>query len=320
MQNDDEWLELSLKKLNVSKLKKKCDKLGLSSKGTKKELIGRIMGKVGLNKNKNDNKNDSEQDGSWMIHNESNYQYKPSFSCGVYGSYPSIVYNQNNQNNHKQQKEKEIDKDKIYTKPELQQFSKSDLLDIIHSFSKSEIINIIIQRQNRKQKKVDDALKQRNAHKDETKKVFTNPHERNIKPVKFGEKMATDYEKIEKQRVIIRQLKEKRKNQNDLKARNQHRTNNLFSSAHEKVIKHKEIKHPPKKKKDKNNGNKEKIMDPVSSELIQKRQEVKDTLNQTIKENDVNRKEIENELKDNNNHQSDFDREMAKLIKNKKDG
>ena len=270
-QYDDEWLEASLRKLNLSKLKKKCEKLSISSKGSKKELISRIMTKVShtyANKTA-----EPEYVSKEWIPNENNYKYKASFSSGVYGTYPSIPYdpNSNNAKSTKQIKQK----DKVYTKSELQQLSKSDLSNIIQSYSKSELINIIISRQNKKQKKVDEQLKKRNAHKDTTNKMFSNAHEKNIKPVNFGERMATDYDKIEKQRTIIRQLKEKRKGQNDLKARNAARNAGLFSDAHEKVIKHKEIKHPkPKKKK---NNNKEKIMDVVSREMIEQREHLKET-------------------------------------------
>ena len=161
-------------------------------------LISRIMGKISSTYNQN----------KAIDAHENNYHYQPSFSSNV-GTYPSIVYNQNH--NKVAQKSETNKNDKVYTKSDLRQLSKSDLVKIIETFSKSELINIIIQRQNRKQKKVDDQLKKRNAQHESVNKVFINPHEKNIKPVNFGERMATDYEKIEKQREIIRQLKQKRK-------------------------------------------------------------------------------------------------------------
>eukprot|EP01083_Nonionella_stella_P073248 197915_1 len=58
------------------------------------------------------------------------------------------------------------------------------------------------------------------------------------------ERMATDYDKIEKSRAGIRAFKEKNKqqklqklqNENQLKQRNAHRSNNLWASPHERVV------------------------------------------------------------------------------------
>merc|ERR1712154_334432 len=120
-------------------------------------------------------------------------------------------------------------------------------------------------------------LKQRNLHK--TDKIYNDPHERTNKVYKASEKMATDYDKILKQREKIRAIKEKNRlqkndpNYNQLKQRNAHRTNNLFGDAHEQVIKIKPIKHI-EPKKSKNYNNKQKIMDPVSREIKEKRDEI----------------------------------------------
>eukprot|EP01084_Bolivina_argentea_P043136 79487_1 len=138
-------------------------------------------------------------------------------------------------------------------------------------------------------------LRDRNACHSETQKVFTNPHEKQIKRMRPTERMATDYDKIEKSRAAIRALKEKKKQEklqyeNQLKQRNAHRSNNLWANPHEKVVVSKlplkSQKKVSKKKRD-DTSNKDKIVDPVSKSLMEQRQNVKEELNtlQGIDEN-----------------------------------
>eukprot|EP01083_Nonionella_stella_P190740 706353_1 len=65
-----------------------------------------------------------------------------------------------------------------------------------------------------------------------------HPHEKTIKGIKATERMATNYELIEKQRAVIKALKEKRKHnkysdENHIQRDNDH---NLFMDPHEKTV------------------------------------------------------------------------------------
>eukprot|EP01084_Bolivina_argentea_P037800 69907_1 len=99
--------------------------------------------------------------------------------------------------------------------------------------------------------------------------------------MKATEKMGTDYAKIEKQRAIIRALKEKQRQtkmqyDNPMVARNAHRTNNVWADPHERVVKHKDIKHEKKKKKNADSSTKDKVVDPVSRQIQEERQKLKE--------------------------------------------
>mmetsp|Transcript_47525 Transcript_47525/g.76252 ORF Transcript_47525/g.76252 Transcript_47525/m.76252 type:complete len:344 (-) Transcript_47525:290-1321(-) len=236
MDNDDQHYEKSLKKLSLQKLKKTARKLSISSEGNKQELIDRIMKKATL-----------------PASNKSDKSASP---------------------------EPDHDDTDTYTKENLQKLSSAELLELMKkTFTRTELIEIILREYKRKQKRyqVDDGLKTRN-EKTAGKQLWNNQsaHERNAAPVAFGERMATDYDKIAKERERIRELKKKRKGQNDLRSRNQQaKANNLWSSPHEKVVKVKELKQPKPKKKKSTQETRDKIADPVSREIVEKRTEFK---------------------------------------------
>ena len=110
----------------------------------------------------------------------------------------------------------------------------------------------------------------------------------------------------------------------------------VSSAIHEKLIKHKEFKHP-KPSKRKNKDNKEKIQDVVSRDIINKREEIKHEIEEMdnvemmevdeykYENNDMrvsllakqvakNRKEQKNAFKDDDHNQSDFDKEWNALL------
>eukprot|EP00485_Elphidium_margaritaceum_P011480 CAMPEP_0202693774 /NCGR_PEP_ID=MMETSP1385-20130828/7806_1 /ASSEMBLY_ACC=CAM_ASM_000861 /TAXON_ID=933848 /ORGANISM="Elphidium margaritaceum" /LENGTH=366 /DNA_ID=CAMNT_0049349505 /DNA_START=116 /DNA_END=1216 /DNA_ORIENTATION=+ len=292
MEIDEETLKTNLKRLNESQLKDKCGKLGVDPSGNKEEVIERILSKV-------------------VIRDDA-----------ANGKSPTPTSSGSTDDN----KENTI----TYTKEQLQTLSKAELSALIKSmYSKNGMIAIIMRRQ--KKIEVDESLKERNARKNnafadphekvvqsvafgeklatdyakiekqreiikqlkekrkvqneeslkdrnarKNNNVFADPHEKVMQSVNFGEKHATDYAKIEKQREIIKQLKEKRKGHNDLKSRNAQKTDALFSDAHEKVVKVKPLKQPaPKKRRrKKKNGDRKKIMDPVSKEILDNRKKL----------------------------------------------
>eukprot|EP01083_Nonionella_stella_P171577 586337_1 len=167
-----------------------------------------------------------------------------------------------------------------------------------------EVIRKLKEKKKREKEEHENSLKLRNANR----KFAHDPHEKMRKVIKPSERMATDYSKIEKERKKIRALKEKNKqirmnNENSLKYRNEHRTNNLFTDSHEKVVKVKEIKHTkPKKKKV---TNKDKIADPVSKEIMETREEMKDELEEIHKIQEDDQSDEEESYEDESYEDSD---------------
>eukprot|EP01084_Bolivina_argentea_P267430 453948_1 len=94
MQTNDQELEGNLRKLPITKLKKRCKAMKLSAEGTKVDLIKRIMAAIAIPTTYSyDNiKNTKYSSTKSTINNKSKYKYLPSLSTGIYGSYPSVIY------------------------------------------------------------------------------------------------------------------------------------------------------------------------------------------------------------------------------------